>query len=350
MEIQEIQVHTGRPYCVTVGRNLLSSCGEAVRAVSKAGIAAIVTDDNVAPLYLQTVKDSLSAAGFAVFAFVIPHGEQSKCLQSLGSLYSFFAQSGLTRTDVVIALGGGVVGDLAGFAAATYLRGVSYVQIPTTLLAQVDSSVGGKTAVDIPEGKNLAGAFWQPSLVLCDVDTLKTLSPETFADGAAEVIKYGAIWDEALFLQLCDGALYTDTAQIIARCIDIKRELVEQDEYDNGARALLNFGHTLGHAIERESDFGVTHGSAVAIGMVLMTQAAEQNGLTAQGSSQRIADCLTRYNLPTRCDYCLKTLFPHCLSDKKRSGGSITLVLLKEIGSAYTHRITTDAFHTLLKL
>ena len=350
METQEIQVHTGRPYCVKVGRDLLSSCGEAVPAVSKAGVAAIVTDDNVAPLYLQTVKDSLSAAGFAVFYYIIPHGEQSKCLQSLGALYSFFARSGLTRTDVVIALGGGVVGDLAGFAAATYLRGVSYVQIPTTLLAQVDSSVGGKTAIDIPEGKNLAGAFWQPSLVLCDVDTLKTLSPETFSDGAAEVVKYGAIWDEVLFTQLCNGALYTDTAQIIARCIDIKRELVEQDEFDNGARALLNFGHTLGHAIERESDFGVTHGCAVAIGMVLLTQAAEQNGLTAQGSSQRIADCLARYNLPTHCDYDLGTLYPHCLSDKKRSGASITLVLLEKIGSAYTHRITTDAFHTLLGL
>ena len=350
MQTQEIPVHTGRPYRVVVGQNLLSSCGERVRNVSGADVAAIVSDDNVAPLYLKTVEDSLRAAGFAVFAFVIPHGEQSKCLQSLGALYSFFARSGLTRTDVVIALGGGVVGDLAGFAAATYLRGVHYVQIPTTLLAQVDSSVGGKTAVDIPEGKNLAGAFWQPSLVLCDVSTLKTLSPETFADGAAEVIKYGAIRDEALFLRLCNGALYTDTAQIIARCIDIKRELVEQDEFDNGARALLNFGHTLGHAIERESNFEITHGNAVAMGMVLLTRAAEQGGLTQQGCAERIADCLARYSLPSDCDYRMDTLFPHCLSDKKRSGSAITLVLIKNIGSAYTHRITTDAFHTLLKL
>lgn len=350
METNRIQVNTGRPYSVVVGSGLLSSCGEYVRAVSKAKVAAIVTDDNVAPLYAQTVEDSLRAQGFETAMYVIPHGEQSKCLDSLGKLYSFFSQAGLTRSDVIIALGGGVVGDLAGFAAATYLRGVRYVQIPTTLLAQVDSSVGGKTAVDIPEGKNLAGAFWQPSLVLCDVDTLKTLPPETFSDGAAEVVKYGAIWDDGLFDRLYDGALETDTAAIIARCIEIKRDVVEKDEFDTGVRALLNFGHTLGHAIERESGYTVPHGRAVAVGMVLLTQAAERNGLTKQGCTDRIAACLTRYGLPTSCDYSLEKLYPHCLSDKKREGSDITLVLLKEIGTAYTHRISTKAFYSLLGL
>ncbi|MFA9380225.1 MAG: 3-dehydroquinate synthase [Acetanaerobacterium sp.] len=280
----------------------------------------------------------------------MPHGEQSKSLTELSAIYSFLVRAKVTRTDIVVALGGGVVGDLAGFAAATYLRGVEYVQIPTTLLAQVDSSVGGKTAVDIPEGKNLAGAFWQPSLVLCDVAALDTLTPETFADGAAEVIKYGAIGDAALFERLCGGALQTDTAAIIARCIDIKREMVEQDEFDNGARALLNFGHTLGHAVERESGYTVTHGRAVAIGMALMTAASERRGFTKTGSTARIIDCLARHALPVESPYALGTLFPHCLSDKKRTDDDITLIFIREIGDAFTHRVKTDVFKGILDL
>ncbi len=350
MIVSAIQVNTGRPYRVLVGSELLSTTGAQVRAVSDARVAAIVTDDNVAPLYANVVEASLRDAGFEPCTYILPHGEASKCLTSLGELYSFFARAQLTRTDLVVALGGGVVGDLAGFAAATYLRGVSYVQIPTTLLAQVDSSVGGKTAIDLPEGKNLTGAFWQPSLVLCDISTLNTLPPETFADGAAEVIKYGAIRDRALFERLCGGALATDTAAIIARCIDIKRAVVEGDEFDNGARALLNFGHTLGHAIERESAFTVTHGNAVGIGMVLLTKAAERAGLSKSGSAAHIADCLARHHLPVDSPYPLDALFPHCLSDKKRSGDDITLVLIQDIGDAYTHRVKTDALKALLGL
>ncbi len=350
MQLSTIKVSAGRPYHVVVGENLLQLCGGYIRQVSGAKVSAIVTDSNVAPLYAEQVERSLRAEGFQVVRHVIPAGEQSKSLAELGRLYSFLAGSGVTRSDLVVALGGGVVGDLAGFAAATYQRGVAVVQMPTTLLSQVDSSVGGKTAIDLPEGKNLAGAFWQPSLVLCDTATLATLSDEIFADGAGEVIKYGAIQSKELFKRLCDGALKTETADIIAQCVDIKREVVEQDELDQNLRAILNFGHTLGHAIEKESGFAVSHGKAVAIGMVLITEASERRGFTKSGTTQRIRDCLAGYGLPTQSPYPLNILTPHCYGDKKRSGDDITLVFLKEIGAAFLHKVKTRVFESILKM
>lgn len=350
MVFSTVRVNTGVAYDVIVGDGLLAESGGYIRKLSKARVAAIVTDDIVAPLYAERVERSLAAEGFEVTRHVIPNGEPSKCHEMLIGLYSFLNRSGVTRSDIVIALGGGVVGDITGYAAATYLRGVSYVQLPTTLLAQVDSSVGGKTAVDIPEGKNLVGAFWQPRLVLCDVSALATLPKETFADGAAEVIKYGAIWDKALFERLEQGALYTDTAAVITRCIDIKREVVEKDEFDRGLRGLLNFGHTLGHAIEAESGYSIPHGSAVAVGMVLMTGASECRQLTEAGTAARLAACIGRCGLRADTGYSLATLYPHCLSDKKRDGDSITLILLNNIGTAFLHTVKNEAFKDILDI
>ncbi|SDN84184.1 3-dehydroquinate synthase [Acetanaerobacterium elongatum] len=349
MQVNTIHVKTGSPYDVQIGEGLLERCGAEVRKVApKARVAAIVTDDIVAPLYADRVECSLIEAGFEVARHTIKNGEPSKCHETLIGIYSFLNKSGVTRSDLLIALGGGVVGDITGYAAATYLRGVAYVQLPTTLLAQVDSSVGGKTAVDIPEGKNLVGAFWQPKLVVCDVSALATLPKETFADGAAEVIKYGAIWDAELFKRLEQGALYSDTISVITRCIDIKREVVEKDEFDKGLRALLNFGHTLGHAIEAESGYTVTHGAAVAVGMVLIAQISQRMRLTDGINTKRLTACIARHGLKTETGYSMQELYPHCFSDKKCEGDSITLVLLHEIGMAFLYTAKNEDLKGIL--
>lgn len=245
--------------------------------------AVVVTDDTVRALYGQTVADSLGRAGVRAQCFSFAPGEDSKSLATYGALMEFLAESQLTRAGAVVAVGGGVVGDLAGFAAATYLRGVRFVQVPTTLLAVVDSSVGGKTAVNLAAGKNLAGAFYQPSLVVVDMGTLHTLPPEEVANGLSEMVKYGAIADETLFAQMASGGY--DEARA-ARCVEIKADFVRQDEHDSGARQALNFGHTIGHAIERASNFLISHGRAVAIGMPCRARLG-QNGLVQRGHGQR---------------------------------------------------------------
>lgn len=348
MSTESIRINTETPYDVIVGENLLENCGEMAKAVTEAKTAAIITDDIVAKLYVETVNRAFRFAGFRTKVFVFKNGEESKCHQTLMEIYSFLNDSGITRTDLIVALGGGVVGDLTGFAAATYLRGVPFIQIPTTLLAAVDSSVGGKTAVDIAQGKNLVGAFYQPRLVICDTNTLKTLKPETFSDGAAEVIKYGAIYDADLFARLENGELMTNTADIICRCVDIKREVVEKDEFDTGLRNILNFGHTLGHAVEKHSGYKITHGTAVAAGMVEITRASVKRGFTSPDAAKRLAACVESYGLESRSPYPLEDIIDHCMSDKKRSGESITMVLLKKIGTCFLHPVKTSVFKSIL--
>ena len=264
----------GREYDIMIEKGLLDRAGEHCRTVlPRANRLAVVTDSNVATLYLERVRRSLERAGFAVTDIVVPAGESSKSLEQLARLYDGMLSFGLSRTDAVVALGGGVVGDLAGFAAATLLRGVDFVQIPTTVLAQVDSSVGGKVAIDLPAGKNLAGAFWQPRLVLMDPDCLNTLSDRIFSDGMAEVIKYGCILDGELFRLLEENpsrtAVMEQIEQVLFTCCDLKRRVVEADERDTGERMLLNFGHTLGHAYELAYHYETyTHGEGVAAGMM----------------------------------------------------------------------------------
>lgn len=313
-------------YDVLVGRGLSCRAGELCASVISPCHAMLLADDTVASLYGDRVESSLSEAGFSVARHVIPHGEPSKSAAELISLLEHMASERLTRTDCLVALGGGVVGDLGGLAAALYLRGIRFVQIPTTLLAMVDASVGGKTAIDLQAGKNLAGAFHQPSLVICDPDLLSTLPPDIFADGMAEVIKYAFINDRTLYgLLVADGEF--DLCQTVRLCVEDKRALVETDEHDRGVRQLLNLGHTVGHAIEACSNFEISHGRAVAAGMAVIARAAEKTGVAVEGTADALCALLEKYHLPTSCPFTAEELFATATSDKKRAGGTITLVL-----------------------
>lgn len=334
-----VTVRASRPYEVTIGRGLLDTVGRQAAGQWKGRSAAVVSDSTVAPLYLNRVKDSLERAGFRVHSFVFPAGEDQKNGGTYLKLLEFLAARHLTRADGLIALGGGVVGDLAGFAAATFLRGIGFLQLPTTLLAAVDSSVGGKTAIDLTNGKNLAGAFYQPQAVLCDLDTLDTLPAEVFADGCAEVIKYGMIGDPALLARLETVDFRADPEELVARCVAQKRDLVEQDEFDTGARQLLNLGHTLGHGVEACSGYTVSHGRAVAIGMTLVTRAAVAFGRCPAEVLPRLRRLLERYGLPDATAYSAQALYEKTLSDKKRSGDTISLVVPIAWGASQLVRI-----------
>lgn len=333
--MRTLRVKTGTPYEIKIERGLLRRAGEEIYRIpelQRAHKAAVVTDSNLES-QARTIADSLKAAGYDVILHVFPAGEESKNLSSIAAMLEAFAQFGLTRTDFIVAFGGGVTGDMAGFAAASYLRGIPFVQIPTSLLAQVDSSVGGKTGVDLPQGKNLVGAFWQPRLVLIDPDTLNTLPPRYFADGMGEVIKYGCIHSRALFDSLKDGQARKRIEDIIYQCVDIKRQVVENDERDKGERMILNFGHTLGHSLEKAYHFqGLSHGEAVGIGMVRITRASEAAGFTAKGTGDEIVSVLRTYGLPVSDPVTDQTLAAGAVNDKKSLNGKLNLVLLKEIG------------------
>lgn len=332
MNAVSVSVNTRPAYRVLVGGGLLADCGALLRDTLNLCRVAVVTDSVVGPLYLDSVRRSMEDAGFDVRACTFPAGEESKNLRTLGDILEFLAQEHFTRSDALIALGGGVTGDMAGFAAAVYLRGVRYVQMPTTLLAAVDSSVGGKTAVDLRAGKNLAGAFAQPAAVLCDTDCLSTLPPDVFADGAAEAIKTGVLCDESLF-SLCEaGELSRRTPEVIARCVAYKAGVVERDEREQGERRLLNLGHTVGHAIEKCSGYAIPHGHAVAAGLGVIARASEALRWTAEPVAARICRCLAENGLPTGTDFPPEALAEAALSDKKRSGERVTLVVPERIG------------------
>ena len=330
--IQTIQVHTAPAYEVSIGGGLLHDCGRHLRTVMSPCHMAVVTDSTVAPLYLERVTASLRDAGFTVSHYVFPAGEAHKNFGTLSGILEFLAQAHLTRTDCVAALGGGVTGDMAGFAAAVYLRGIRCVQLPTTLLSAVDSSVGGKTAIDLEAGKNLAGAFLQPAAVLCDTDCLRSLPADVFADGAAEAIKTGVLDDESLFALFEDGSLTVDPAGVIARCVAYKAGVVERDEKEQNERRLLNLGHTVGHAIEKCSGYTIPHGHAVAAGLAIIARSAEALGWTEAPLAGRIAACLAKNGLPTGTEYTAEALAQAALADKKRAGDSITLVIPRKIG------------------
>ena len=342
-----LQVDTSRPYQIKIARGLLPHAGQLCReALPRARKLAVVTDSNVLPLYLEQVAGSLKDAGFQVQCLTVPAGEGAKCAEQLVILWEKMMQSGMTRTDAVVALGGGVVGDLAGFAAATLLRGVDYVQIPTTLLAQVDSSVGGKVAIDLQAGKNLAGAFWQPSLVLIDPDCLNTLTDRTFSDGMAEVIKYGCIRDRAFFelLDRCGGraGVMEHIDEVIYTCCDIKRRVVLADERDTGERMVLNFGHTIGHAFELAGNYKTwTHGQGVAAGMNWAAQIGVGLGVTPDIVSP-VQNILKKYGLPVDIPCPWDTLANAVLRDKKNLEGKINLILLEELGHAVPYPVTFD--------
>ncbi len=335
----------GREYDILIERGLLARAGERVRAVlPRAAKLAVVTDSNVAPLYSKTVLDSLTGAGFEARLFVVPAGEESKNAFQLSELWEGFLDFGLTRTDGVIALGGGVVGDLAGFAAATVLRGVDFVQIPTTLLAQVDSSVGGKVAVDLKAGKNLAGAFYQPKLVLMDPDALDTLPLPVFMAGMAEVVKYGCIRDPDFFDFLAArpsrGLLMADIEHILYTCCEIKRQVVMEDERDTGLRMILNFGHTLGHAYELAGHYVEwSHGEAVAAGMCAAAKLGVALGVTPADVPGRIETTLAGLGLPTSIPCDEMTYAAAVGRDKKGTGSDISVILLDRLGHAVPRKM-----------
>ncbi|WP_173386560.1 3-dehydroquinate synthase [Ruminococcus flavefaciens] len=345
--MKKISVKTSHPYEVLIQRGGLAHCGEYISEVTKSRKAAIITDDIVEKLHLQTALDSMKAAGFECSVFVFPNGEQSKCLENLGKIYDFLCESNITRSEIIIALGGGVVGDITGFAAASYLRGVEFVQIPTTLLAQVDSSVGGKTAIDIAGGKNLVGAFKQPALVICDSDILKTLKPETLAEGMGECIKYGMIRDEKLFelMESKDLDTVDDIMdEMVYACIDIKRIVVEHDEFDRGERMVLNFGHTLGHALEGWYNYkGIAHGEAVAAGMCMITDRL------APQLSDRLRKVCEAYRLPTGSNIPMSELLPFCSKDKKNEAKDINYIICNEIGKGEIVKVPFTEFCRLME-
>lgn len=335
-------------YPIYIERGIRKKAVQYIKEVWKGKRIIIVSDDQVYGHYGEELLENLSGE-FTCTTLVLPHGESTKSFQNLPLIYDAMLKARLSRSDLLIALGGGVIGDLAGFAAATYLRGIPFVQIPTSLLAQVDSSVGGKVAVDLVQGKNLVGAFYQPKMVLIDPDMLKTLPERYLKDGMGEVIKYGCIKDETLFEKLETlGAydnLYDEMEEIIYCCVDIKRKVVEEDQFDKGERMLLNFGHTLAHAIEQYCNYErESHGEAVAEGMYQIMRIAEEKGIVKSGMASRIKAVLEMYSLPYESQIAARELTQAICLDKKNLNNHLNLILLKSIGESYIYRTDTGFF------
>ena len=337
-----VTVQASKTYEVKIGSGLLDTIGQELSRIAK-GKVMVITDETVAPLYLGRVYRSLTQAGFTVYTSSVPSGEGSKDLKYYVNLLELVAEKQLTRSDTLIALGGGVVGDLTGFVAASYLRGIRFVQIPTTLLAMVDSSVGGKTAVNLRAGKNLAGAFHQPSLVLCDPSLLDTLEEDVFRTGCAEVLKTAILFDRDLFAHLREKTLNFDREWVITRCIQWKRDIVCADEFDRGQRQLLNLGHTVGHAIEALTEYDTPHGYAVAAGCCIIARAFSQD-------QEEIVDCFRAFGLPTDSYFSAKVLAGAALPDKKRQGDTITIVVPTAIGDCKLCSIPISELETVIKV
>ena len=334
MSPKTISVKSPNAYDILIENGQLDRCGELIRAAVRGNNCIVVTDTNVEPLYLDRVVDSLKAQGFEVSSHVFPAGEESKTLRTVENMLGAFISAGLTRQDFAVALGGGVTGDLVGFAAAVYQRGIDYIGIPTTLLSQIDSAVGGKTGCDLVYGKNLVGAFHAPKRVIIDPDCLKTLPSKIYNDGLAEAIKYGVIKSEKLFNRLLEDDAPDFINELIEECVLIKRDITENDFYDNGERILLNFGHTFGHSIEKYYNFrDITHGEAVGIGMVLIARAAEANGECEAGTADLITRCLHKYQLPATTGIDTEKLCEGAFNDKKRRGKDIKIIIPQKIGT-----------------
>lgn len=336
-----------RSYSIIIEKGLINRVSEEIRKVYKGKKIFIITDDNVNKYYGDKISNELKGSDFEVKLLSLKPGEETKNFNTLPIVYNELLDFNLTRSDLIIALGGGVIGDLAGFVASTYLRGVDFVQIPTSLLAQVDSSVGGKVAVDLDRGKNLVGSFYHPKCVLIDPEVLNTLEDRFFIDGIAEVIKYGCIKDKEFFDYLekmeNNKQLINNMEVVIHKCCDIKRQVVENDEKDKGERMLLNFGHTLGHAIEQYYNYTkYTHGEGVATGMYVISKISEEKGLTKKGTSQRIKDILVKYNLPYELDVNIEETLEAINLDKKKLGNDLNIIILKEIGSSEIYKTTAE--------
>ncbi len=335
-------------YDIIIKKDSLKDISDYIKDIAGGERIAVITDENVAPHYAGILEKSLEASGYTTKTIVMPAGEATKSIDNLPEIYRQLIEFEMTRSDSIIALGGGVIGDLGGYVAATYLRGIKYIQIPTTLLSQVDSSVGGKVAVNLKQGKNLVGCFYQPKIVIIDPNVLDTLSDRYFIDGMAEVIKYGCVFDSEFFLFLeslkTKENFMENIEHIIAKSLMHKRAVVQNDVYDTGERMLLNFGHTLGHAVESYYNYSrYTHGEAVAIGMAEITEYSEKIGITKQGTAKAIKDLLCAVGLETEMDtHDREEIAKHVVFDKKRLDGVLKLVLLEDIGRGVIRDSSVD--------
>lgn len=366
-KMEKVRINTEKGYDVLIGAGLLELSGELSAHVLRGKKAAIFADERVYALYGNIIEKSFADAGFEIFAFKFEGGESSKNIDTVARFVDFMAERHFSRKDAVVALGGGVAGDMGGFAASIYQRGIDFIQIPTTFLAAVDSSVGGKTGVNISAGKNLMGAFWQPSLVIYDTDTALTLGRDLLLDGMAEVIKTGAIRDKELYDFSADseiidkyskgfggaerlGGADEDLLKIVKRCVEIKGAVVEADEKESGLRKILNFGHTMAHAIEKHSNYRISHGKAVAMGMMIITAASEACGLTKKGTAARMKEILEKKGYSTNYgDAGFEELSLIAASDKKASGGNISIVYITEPGHAETRDVDLAGLADFLK-
>lgn len=349
--MEKVIVNASTRYEILIDSGILDDCGKFIAEIKKTSSkVCVITDDNVDKFYGNRVVKSLSDAGFKTEKFVFPHGEASKNHSTLLDIYEYLVDKDFTRSDFIVALGGGVVGDTAGFAAATYMRGIDFVQIPTTVISQSDSSVGGKTAVDINSGKNLVGAFHQPRLVICDTDTLNTLTPEFFSDGMAEVIKHGMIKSPELFDILLNKDIKENIVDIMKRNVSIKGQVVENDEREKGERMLLNFGHTLGHALEKYYNFtGLTHGFAVAIGMSVFTHIAERRGMCKEGVADKLDALLIKCGLPITDSAPIDELYKFSLHDKKHLANGMNIVICSDIGKSKVIKLSVEEYADFLR-
>lgn len=344
--MERFAVTTERPYDILIGKGILEQAGTYIKECIKPCRVCIITDSKVNQLYSEPLSDSLEENGFETHKIIFPEGEYSKNITTYTNVLESLAEKAFSRSDIIVALGGGVVGDISGFVAATYLRGIRYIQIPTTYLAAVDSSVGGKTAVNLLSGKNLAGAFWQPSMVICDYGTFDSMEEAFLLDGVAEAIKSGMIMESSLI----DWVLSKDYGKVIARCVSIKKSVVEADERDTGMRQLLNFGHTIGHGIEKLSSYRISHGRAVAIGMVVESKAAFKMGLTTYDASEYLAGVLTKCGFDLELPYSAQQLYKYAKNDKKISEDLISLVIPEAIGKCRLHKILLSDLEKFIQL
>lgn len=346
----KIEVNTAPTYTVYIENGILDSAGMRIAEKTAPGAKVfIVSDTNVFPIYGDRLEKTLKSQGFHTHRYLFDAGEQSKKIETVYQMYLLLAENNFTRSDIIVTLGGGVAGDMGGFAAATFLRGIAYYQIPTSLLSQVDASVGGKTGVDLPFGKNLVGAFHQPRAVITDPETLKTLTQKQMNDGMGEVIKYGCISDPELFAQLENNTALS-MPEVIARCIQCKKELVETDTRDTGRRMILNFGHTFGHALEKLHNFqGLLHGEAVGIGMLIAADLGEKLGVTQRGTKDRIEKVLIKHGLPTTHTYTAEALISATALDKKSEGSTLNLILLNQIGEAVIYKTNREEIRKMME-
>ncbi len=345
-----IQVNTSGQYDVIIGDNILHDLSAYIKAETINQKAVIISDENVWPLYGSNLTEQLTNCGYDVLHYVINPGEEHKSIDSYLQIIDYLTLNHITRSDVLFALGGGVIGDLTGFVAATYLRGISYIQVPTTVLAMVDSSVGGKTAVNISAGKNLIGAFYPPKKVLCDIHHLSSLPEDIFRDGCAEIIKYGILFDPELFQHLNNFGLDFDRKYVISRCVELKRYVVEHDEFDTGLRQKLNLGHTVGHAIESLSRYQISHGKAVALGMNIIANAACHMGLCSRQDFESIRKVLLKFGFRLDHPYTANELYQQILKDKKRTGNLLNLIIPNRVGLCQVRKTPISELESILEV